>query len=319
MEYFYVNSDYEDISFNKSIFPLKMIILCFMYLLLSISISKHIEDIKPVYNPKSKNEFNFKENLFPFNKFETGENDTYFNITKIEHKYSYDFNIVQVEYYIGFYNKNDKLIIPSDLSFYSDIHIMCEFKISSINTTIESMANIYKDKYFTCVEFFKIKEECEFGLKLYQMNDNMDSKYFFLFNQQRFDLINETFKNDNYFNPTNVKNDHDKLMDDFQDMRINETLKLKMSYEINPCTTLKRNMLLIYDKWYNLNIYGHYFCSCKGDNCLVTNVTEKCKYYFYVSIIDSNRDVYKKTEYAFMDFVKADLSSDDTYPVFFFR
>ena len=316
MEYFYVNSDYEDISFNKSIFPLKMIILCFMYLLLSISISKHIEDIKPVYNPKSKNEFNFKENLFPFNKFETGENDTYFNITKIEHKYSYDFNIVQVEYYIGFYDKNDKLIIPSDLSFYSDIHIMCEFKISSINTTIESMANIYKDKYFTCVEFFKIKEECEFGLKLYQMNDNMDSKYFFLFNQQRFDLINETFKNDNYFNPTNVKNDHDKLMDDFQDMRINETLKLKMSYEINPCTTLKRNMLLIYDKWYNLNIYGHYFCSCKGDNCLVTNVTEKCKYYFYVSIIDSNRDVYKKTEYAFMDFVKADLSSDDTYPVF---
>ena len=316
MEYFYVNSDYEDISFNKSIFPLKMIILCFMYLLLSISISKHIEDIKPVYNPKSKNEFNFKENLFPFNKFETGENDTYFNITKIEHKYSYDFNIVQVEYYIGFYNKNDKLIIPSDLSFYSDIHIMCEFKISSINTTIESMANIYKDKYFTCVEFFKIKEECEFGLKLYQMNDNMDSKYFFLFNQQRFDLINETFKNDNYFNPTNVKNDHDKLMDDFQDMRINETLKLKMSYEINPCTTLKRNMLLIYDKWYNLNIYGHYFCSCKGENCLVTNVTEKCKYYFYVSIIDSNRDVYKKTEYAFMDFVKADLSSDDTYPVF---
>ena len=316
MEYFYVNSDYEDISFNKSIFPLKMVILCFMYLLLSISISKHIEDIKPVYNPKSKNEFNFKENLFPFNKFETGENDTYFNITKIEHKYSYDFNIVQVEYYIGFYNKNDKLIIPSDLSFYSDIHIMCEFKISSINTTIESMANIYKDKYFTCVEFFKINEECEFGLKLYQMNDNMDSKYFFLFNQQRFDLINETFKNDNYFNPTNVKNDHDKLMDDFQDMRINETLKLKKSYEINPCTTLKRNMLLIYDKWYNLNIYGHYFCSCKGENCLVTNVTEKCKYYFYVSIIDSNRDVYKKTEYAFMDFVKADLSSDDTYPVF---
>ena len=316
MEYFYLNSDYEDITINKNIFPLKMVILCFMYLLLSISISKHIEDIKPVYNPKSKNEFNFKENLFPFNKFETGENDTYFNITKIEHKYSYDFNIVQVEYYIGFYNKNDKLIIPSDLSFYSDIHIMCEFKISSINTTIESMANIYKDKYFTCVEFFKINEECEFGLKLYQMNDNMDSKYFFLFNQQRFDLINETFKNDNYFNPTNVKNDHDKLMDDFQDMRINETLKLKKSYEINPCTTLKRNMLLIYDKWYNLNIYGHYFCSCKGENCLVTNVTEKCKYYFYVSIIDSNRDVYKKTEYAFMDFVKADLSSDDTYPVF---
>ena len=89
-----------------------------------------------------------------------------------------------------------------------------------------------------------------------------------------------------------------------------------MSYEILPSATFKRNNLLIYNKWYYINIYDHYFCSCKGDNCLATNVTEKCKYYFYVSIIDSNRDVYKKTEYAFMDFVKADLSSDDTYPVF---
>ena len=57
MEYFYLNSDYEDITINKNIFPLKMVILCFMYLLLSISISKKIEDIKPTYNPKLKNEF----------------------------------------------------------------------------------------------------------------------------------------------------------------------------------------------------------------------------------------------------------------------
>ena len=316
MEYFYLNSDYEDITINKNIFPLKMVILCFMYLLLSISLSKKIEDIKPTYNPKLKNDFNYKDNLFPFNKFETGENDTFFNITKIKHKFSYEYNIVQVEYYIGFYDKNGKLIIPSDLSFYSDLHLMCELNITSTNTTIESMANIYKDRYYTCIEFFKINEAAEFGLKIYKMNDNMDSKYYFLFNQKRFDLVNETYKNDDYFNPSNLKIAHDKLIDNFEDMRINETLKLKMSYEILPSATFKRNNLLIYNKWYYINIYDHYFCSCKGDNCLATNVTEKCKYYFYVSIIDSNRDVYKKTEYAFMDFVKADLSSDDTYPVF---
>jgi hypothetical protein len=67
MEYFYLNSDYEDITINKNIFPLKMVILCFMYLLLSISLSKKIEDIKPTYNPKLKNDFNYKDNLFPFN------------------------------------------------------------------------------------------------------------------------------------------------------------------------------------------------------------------------------------------------------------
>ena len=57
MEYFYLNSDYEDITINKNIFPLKMVILCFMYLLLSISLSKKIEDIKPTHNPKLKNDF----------------------------------------------------------------------------------------------------------------------------------------------------------------------------------------------------------------------------------------------------------------------
>jgi hypothetical protein len=99
-------------------------------------------------------------------------------------------------------------------------------------------------------------------------------------------------------------------------MRINETLKLKKSYTTYPYSTLKREALLNEGKWLFRNLYNEYFCMCKGDLCLKFNVSEKCKYYFYISIIDSNRHVYKKTEYAYMDFIKADLSSDDTYPVF---
>ena len=316
MEYLYLNIDNDEISINKNVFPLKFVILCFMYLILSVTIGKKMNIIKPVTHIKLKKEFNFQENLFPVNKFEIGKNSTYFNITKIDYSFSYDFNIVKVEYYIGFYNQKDRLIVPSDFAFYSDLHLMCNLQIPSINLTIESMANIFKDKYHKCVEFFQINEEVKFGLKIYKMNDDMDYKYFFLFDQQRFNLNNASYRNEDFFNPNLIKENHDELLDDFEDMRINETLKLHKSYEIYPCSTLKRHVLTMENKWDYRNVFNHYFCMCKGDHCLRANVTEKCKYYFYVSIIDSNRDVYKKTEYIFMDFVKADLSSDDTYPVF---
>ena len=317
MEYLYLNIDEDEIIINKKLFPLKFVVLCFMYLILSVSIGKKINKVKPISQTKYNKEFNFEENLFPFNKFETGENDTYFNVTKIDYLFSFEFDIVKVEYYIGLYDKYDNLIIPSDFAFYSDLHLMCNLEIPSINLTIESLANIYKDKYHKCVEFFKVTEEAKFGLKIYKINDdNIDYKYYFLFDQRRFDLYNNTYRNDDYFSPNSVKQSHDRLLDNFEDMRINETLKLHKSYEIYPCSILKRDSLLTEDKWDYRNIYNHYFCMCKGHYCLRTNITEKCKYYFYVSIIDSNRDVYKKTEYIFMDFVKAELSSDDTYPVF---
>ena len=193
---------------------------------------------------------------------------------------------------------------------------MCNLRIPDKNLTIESMANIYKDKYFKCVEFFNLDEEVNIGLKIYKMNDNMDNKYFYIFDQQRFNFNNLTYRDEEYFNPNVIKQKHDILINNFHDSRINETLKLRNSYEIYPCSTLKRNLLLSEGRWIFRNIYNHHFCMCKGFMCLKSNVTEKCKYYFYVSIIDENRDIYKKTNYVFMDFVKADLSSDDTYPVF---
>ena len=278
--------------------------------------SNRMSEKTPVLYKKINNDFNFQENLFPFNKFEIGENDTYFNITKINYMFSYDFNTVKIEYFIGIYDKNDKLIAPSNLGFYYNLHVMCNLEVPSANITIESMAGIYNDKYHRCVEFYKIKENVNFGLKIYKINEEMDNKYFFLFNEKRFNLYNTTFQNDDYFNPNIIKEKYDLILDNFYDMRINETLKLRKTYQTYPYSTLKREALLNEGRWLFRNLYNEFFCMCKGDLCLKFNITEKCKYYFYISIIDSNRYVYNKTEYAFMDFIKADLSSDDTYPVF---
>ena len=316
MDYFYIIIDSEDVSLNKNTFPLKFVFLCFLYLIISISMSNRMIEKTSVLYTKIKNDFNFKEDLFPFNKFEIGENDTYFNITKINYMFSYDFNTVKIEYFIGIYDKNDKLIVPSDLGFYYNLHVMCNLQVPSTNLTIESMAGIYNDKYHRCVEFYKIKENVNLGLKIYKINENMDNKYFFLFNEKRFNLYNTTFQNDDYFNPNIIKEKFDIILDNFNEKRINETLKLRKTYQTYPYSTLKREALLSEGRWLFRNLYNEYFCMCKGDLCLKFNITEKCKYYFYISIIDSNRYVYNKTEYAFMDFIKADLSSDDTYPVF---
>jgi len=49
---------------------------------------------------------------------------------------------------------------------------------------------------------------------------------------------------------------------------------------------------------------------------LNNNITDSCKYYFYLNIIDNNKNIYNKTDYLFLDFIFADLSSDDVFPVF---
>ena len=41
-----------------------------------------------------------------------------------------------------------------------------------------------------------------------------------------------------------------------------------------------------------------------------------CKYYFYLNIIDLNKNQYVKTDFLFIDFIFSEFSSDDAYPVF---
>ena len=98
--------------------------------------------------------------------------------------------------------------------------------------------------------------------------------------------------------------------------KTNETLRLKKSYIKYPYFTYKRNSVFNDNEWNFKNIYNNYFCFCKGEKCLKTNVTQKCKYFFYLTIIESNRNVYNKTNYFFVDFIFEELSSDDVYPVF---
>ena len=100
------------------------------------------------------------------------------------------------------------------------------------------------------------------------------------------------------------------------DLKKNETLRLKKSYIRYPLCILKRNAILTENIWRFVNIYNEYFCLCKGFNCLKAKNYQSNKYLFYLNVIDNNRNAFKKSDYLFIDFIFAELSSDDAYPVF---
>ena len=101
-----------------------------------------------------------------------------------------------------------------------------------------------------------------------------------------------------------------------QNNNLNKNLKLKELYLQYPYCTKKRDSILFDNKWIFKNIYNEYFCFCKGNNCLNIKLKDSCKFHFYLYVIDNNKNAYPKTDYLFFDFIFADLSSDDVFPVF---
>ena len=188
--------------------------------------------------------------------------------------------------------------------------------IKNKNIEINSLPNIYQNKYLKCIEIFNIGENIDFGLKFHRTNETLAFSIMYLFDDKVIYYNDLKNKNDSFFNPLFIKDKYDKDIEKLNDIKINETLKLKKSYIKFPYCTLKRKAAVFDDKWNIINIYNHYFCFCKGHFCMLSKISQNCKYKFYLNIIDNNRDVYQKTDYLFVDFIFNDKSFDDTYPVF---
>ena len=84
---------------------------------------------------------------------------------------------------------------------------------------------------------------------------------------------------------------------------IYEAKRLKKSYLLEPFNILKRNFKNLENEWNFFNIFNEYFCSCKGKKCLKKIISKKCKYYFYLYIIDNNKDVYKKNDFLLITYL----------------
>jgi CDP-glycerol glycerophosphotransferase (TagB/SpsB family) len=191
-----------------------------------------------------------------------------------------------------------------------------KYKKNYYNThNFESIANIYENKYFCCIENFNIGEKLEFGIKIY----NTERSNYIRYKDMKFLFFNDNILNFKDLNHINDSKFEPLLINEKYNDEVNETLSLKKTYIISPICSSKTSLEVEYNNWNFINLYNHYFCFCKGEKCFSKLVIEKgqiCKYKIYLSIIDKNRYLYNKTDYLLADFLFEKLSSDDAYPIF---
>ena len=224
-------------------------------------------------------------------------------------------NLMKIYYNIQIFDSKHNSIFPSDLTLKYNLHLLCFLEISnSIN--INSLAAVEEDKYFKCIEFSRLNENIKYGIIVYE-NENDSHKikdsilYYISPNLFNFKQINE-----NIFDFSKINNEYSLLLSKLHNnSSLIDAKRLKKLYIAKPIFKLKRNSVSRENKWNFINIFNDYFCLCKGFNCL-NLISKKCKYYFYLYLIDINRNVYKKTDYFLIDFIFKKFSADDVYPVF---
>ena len=272
-------------------------------------------------NLKNYNKINYENNnllnktYLNFNYLSFGDNKIYyFKIINARYCYSLKYKITKFEYNIGFYDKKEDLISPSDLSIKKNISLICNIEIKYYNISIDSLAGIKKNNYFNCIDYFNISEIVTFGIKLYDIIESKALKYTQLFTSNIFNYTIIKFNIDIIFDLLIINK---KFISLIKNINNNKKLnKLKSSYIKYPFYSLKRNCNLKENIWKFENNFGDYFCFCKGQNCLKSKIVQNCKFFFYIYLIDKNRKLYLKTDYLFVDLIFSELSSDDVYPVF---
>jgi len=289
------------------------ILIIFFFSIIIISYKNQVLEEKI----SDKSDFFLNNNLIPFNKYYLKvESNIFgsFNLTYLKYYYSFKYKIVKIEYNIGFYDLNDNLILPSDFLFINNlIQVICHINAKSID--IYSLANIYLNLYFNCIEFIEINEKINLGIILKNQKQDIISSFSF-FKEKMFYYNYLEYENNQIFEPIFINMYYSSLLKRFNNIKMNKTLLLKKSFSQYPHNTLKKYVNPNDNEWMFKDIYNNYFCFCKGHNCLIKNIPNYCKYNFYQYIIDNNRNVFPKSDYLFMDFIFADLSSDDVYPIF---
>ena len=281
-----------------------------------ISIFTLIKNRHFLNNNKSINKININKylNNNNFSNLKTLDyfNYYYYNITYFNYSFSLKYNITKVIYNIGFYDYNNNLIIPSNLPLYDNLHIICHININN-KDFFDSLAEIYLNNYFKCIEFIDIKENINFGIKIIKDNNSYVN---FFFDKKIIDYNNLHHMNDYNVEPLIINNEYNLLKNQINTTKYEKKYLIKKSFIKPPICSSINNLIIEDNNWYFTNLFNDYFYFCKGKECLYKKIVQKYKYNFYLNIIDKNRYIYNKTDYLFSDFIKKYSSHDDTYPVF---
>ena len=251
-------------------------------------------------------------------------------VIKINYYYSQEYNLIQIIYYIRVNDQNSDSLKPSDLALLYGLHFFCEIYISENNENVYSIPNIYENNYFFCIENIRLNEKVKFGIKIYKINKiNEETEYYetFFFTQKLININNRLFNNNNKFNINYIYHNYNILLSKINknknkdDFYWKNHFCLKSSFLKPPLPLLKRDISQVEGRWYFNNIYENYFCFCRGESCtkLISSNNQNfqsCKYYFYLTIIDNNRNLYEKTHYLLWDFFSGNIEPAYAFPIF---
>ena len=285
-----------------------------------------------------RNKENINDYLLKYNKNQryilinniTYNSKIYLNISDITYSYSIKFGLINAKFFVNFLDANFMAIKSFNVLSYYRLNIICNLYISEENINIYSIANIYDNNFFFCVEYIKIEDKANFGILIYNKNSSDEEiQYFqyFYYNPILNNIKqNSSLENNEVFDIINIYKKFNELLNKIKKYKENisyrkEAYNLKSSYLQPPLFFLKRDIAQVEGKWNFKNIYQNYFCFCKGDSCLNllnfnSQFFQSCKYYFYLTIIDNNRDLYQKTHYLLSDFFDENIESSDVFPVF---
>lgn len=292
------------------------IITNFLLIILLIIECKNIyfEISENGYNKLLENNKTFSIN---FTNYDNKSETFYLNLSYNDISFSLKYNIIEIIYNIYIFDEGKNKIKPFDLAFHYDLHIFCNIKLKNNNTEIESFPNFNNNTSLMCIENFQAYDKVDLGIKIFH---KVNTEYellstFYYFNNLNFSFPFYSKNFDNKFSPIVINSEYINLINEINENK--EKLTLKASYIKKPSLSPKSNTDEENDKWIFKNIYNNYFCYCKGINCEKNTYNfQECKYYYYLTVVDNNRNLYDKTEYLLADFINSTHNNDDILPIF---
>ena len=291
---------------------LKVLILSIDYLVLFKLLKK--------YNNGENNNINyyyFFENSLTKEKGVEDEYKLYYKILYFKYSFSFEYNLIEIKYAIKFYDIQKNIISPSDLTLFYNLHVLCHLKEEKKGITIDSFAKIINNEYIFCIEYSKVTEKIKYGIKIYKNIDITTHIIKYLSIDKFIDYDNLNHKKDNLFNIILIHKRHNEYLNIFKNKKEKyKNYRLVKKFILPPSCILKRDIAIVSNEWFFANIYNNYFCFCKGINCFDRNINQKCKYKFYLTIVNENRNLYSKNSILISDFFKPNIEPADGYPLF---
>lgn len=250
-------------------------------------------------------------------------NNLSFNFFLTNYSFTFKFNISKLEYTLEFYDKTNNSIIPSYLTLFHKLHIFCLTKDIKKNISIFSMPTIEKNKFYKCIEYSKLNENLKLGFSLYKINNYIEYFNKLLFINKKINYNDLISIKDSEYEPFLLLDKYKQLeyriKSNNKEKNTKENLLLKQSYIRIPNFDIKLSSVVKENIWHFNNIYNDYFCFFKSSKSLYflyKKISQKCKYYLYLNIIDINRNIYNKTDYLFADFSSPETAPGESFLIF---